>query len=85
MERTQVAPDLRLELFAAEPDIAKPIAMAWDERGRCWVAETSDYPHGVTTWPNSQATVDRNCAGIDPSVKRKLNRENAAKLYRLVD
>ena len=48
MERTQVAPDLRLELFAAEPDIAKPIAMAWDDRGRCWVAETSDYPHGVT-------------------------------------
>jgi putative membrane-bound dehydrogenase-like protein len=48
MERTQVAPDLRLELFAAEPDIMKPIAMAWDDRGRCWVAETSDYPHGVT-------------------------------------
>ncbi len=47
MERTQVAPDLKLELFASEPDIAKPIAMAWDERGRCWVAETSDYPHGV--------------------------------------
>jgi putative membrane-bound dehydrogenase-like protein len=48
LERTQVAPDLRLELFAAEPDITKPIALAWDERGRCWVAETSDYPHGVT-------------------------------------
>ncbi|MHA3770208.1 PVC-type heme-binding CxxCH protein [Verrucomicrobiota bacterium sgz303538] len=47
MERTQVAPDLRLELFAAEPDISKPISMAWDARGRCWVAETSDYPHGV--------------------------------------
>jgi putative membrane-bound dehydrogenase-like protein len=47
MERTQVAPDLRLELFAGEPDIEKPIAMAWDERGRCWVCETSDYPHGV--------------------------------------
>jgi predicted TIM-barrel fold metal-dependent hydrolase len=43
----------------------------------------SDYPHGVTTWPNSQATVDRNCAGIDPTVKRKLNRENVAKLYGL--
>jgi uncharacterized protein len=43
----------------------------------------SDYPHGVTTWPNSQATVDRNCAGIDPAVKRKLNRENVAKLYGL--
>jgi len=43
----------------------------------------SDYPHGVTTWPNSQATVDRNCAGIDPAVKRKLNHHNVAKLYRL--
>jgi predicted TIM-barrel fold metal-dependent hydrolase len=43
----------------------------------------SDYPHGVTTWPNSQATVERNCAGIDPAVKRKLNRDNVAKLYEL--
>lgn len=47
MERTQVAPDLRLELFAGEPDIAKPIFLAWDERGRLWVAETRDYPHDV--------------------------------------
>lgn len=47
MERTQVPADCRLELFASEPDIAKPIAFAWDERGRLWVAETSDYPHGV--------------------------------------
>lgn len=47
MERTQVPADLRLELFASDPDIGKPIALAWDERGRCWVAETSDYPHDV--------------------------------------
>jgi putative membrane-bound dehydrogenase-like protein len=47
MERTQVPADLRLELFASEPDIGKPIAFAWDERGRCWVAETRDYPHDV--------------------------------------
>lgn len=47
MERTQVPADLRLELFAGDPDIGKPIAMAWDERGRCWLAETSDYPHNV--------------------------------------
>jgi putative membrane-bound dehydrogenase-like protein len=46
-ERTQVAPDLRVVLFAGEPDIAKPIFMAWDERGRLWVAETRDYPHNV--------------------------------------
>ncbi len=47
MERTQVAPDLKLELFAAEPDINKPIFMAWDERGRLWIAEARDYPHNV--------------------------------------
>jgi putative membrane-bound dehydrogenase-like protein len=47
MERTQVPADLKLELFASDPDIGKPIAMAWDERGRCWLAETSDYPHEV--------------------------------------
>jgi putative membrane-bound dehydrogenase-like protein len=47
MERTQVPADMRLVLFASEPDIAKPIAFAWDERGRLWVAETRDYPHGV--------------------------------------
>lgn len=47
MERTQVPADLRLELFASEPQIGKPIAFAWDERGRLWVAETHDYPHDV--------------------------------------
>jgi len=47
MERTQVPADCRLELFASEPDIGKPIAFVWDERGRLWLAETSDYPHGV--------------------------------------
>ncbi len=48
MERIQVPADTRLELFADSPQIGKPIAMAWDARGRCWVACTSDYPHGVS-------------------------------------
>ncbi len=47
MERTQVPADMKLVLFASEPDITKPIAFAWDARGRLWVCETSDYPHGV--------------------------------------
>lgn len=37
--------DFRLELFAAEPQIGKPICMTWDERGRLWIAETVDYPN----------------------------------------
>ncbi len=35
------------KLFAAEPDIAKPICLAWDHRGRLWVAETVDYPNNL--------------------------------------
>lgn len=38
----------RVELFASEPMIINPICMAWDERGRLWVAETVDYPNNLT-------------------------------------
>ena len=30
-------------LFAAEPDVQNPIAMAWDARGRLWIAENYTY------------------------------------------
>lgn len=30
-------------LFAAEPEVRNPIAMAWDDRGRMWVAENYTY------------------------------------------
>ncbi len=33
------------KLFASEPEIVNPIAMAWDPRGRLWIAETVDYPN----------------------------------------
>src|SRR6185295_1382421 len=47
MKYTQVPADFDLQLFAAEPDVVKPIAVAWDERGRAWVVEARDYPHGL--------------------------------------
>ncbi len=47
MRYTQVPADFALQLFAAEPDVVKPISMAWDERGRAWVVEARDYPHGL--------------------------------------
>ena len=46
---TQVPVGFRLELFASEPDIINPISMAWDHRGRLWVAETVDYPNELTS------------------------------------
>ena len=30
--------EFRVQLSAAEPDVQQPIAMAWDSRGRLWVA-----------------------------------------------
>lgn len=42
----QLHPDLRIELVAAEPDVVDPVAIAFDETGRLWVAEMSDYPNG---------------------------------------
>jgi putative membrane-bound dehydrogenase-like protein len=40
-----VPPGFEPRLFAAEPDIAKPICMTWDHRGRLWIAESVDYPN----------------------------------------
>lgn len=33
----------RCQVFAAEPDVQNPIAMAWDHKGRMWVAENYTY------------------------------------------
>src|SRR5689334_10975478 len=33
-----------IQLVASEPDIAKPMNMAFDDRGRLWVTDTIEYP-----------------------------------------
>jgi len=38
-------PDFEVSLFAAEPEIIKPLWLAFDERGRLWIAESVDYPN----------------------------------------
>ncbi|MGC6427354.1 MAG: PVC-type heme-binding CxxCH protein [Akkermansiaceae bacterium] len=47
LNHTQVPVGWKLELFASEPQIVNPISLAWDERGRLWVAETVDYPNEI--------------------------------------
>lgn len=39
-------PGLTIGLVASEPDIHSPVAAAWDEDGRLYVAEMLDYPLG---------------------------------------
>ena len=35
----------KINLFASEPLIAKPLHMNWDGQGRLWVVGSSMYPH----------------------------------------
>lgn len=43
LETFRIRRGFRLELVASEPDVASPVAMAFDEDGRAYVAEMIDY------------------------------------------
>ena len=47
MKLVQIPVGFELQLFASEPDIINPMAMAWDDQGRLYVIETKDYPNEV--------------------------------------
>lgn len=39
----RVPDGFQVKVFASEPDVQNPIAMAWDARGRLWIAENYTY------------------------------------------
>jgi predicted TIM-barrel fold metal-dependent hydrolase len=43
----------------------------------------SDYPHSETTWPDSQATVEREFKGINDETRARILSKNCVELYRL--
>ena len=43
----------------------------------------SDFPHPDGIWPDSQEFLDRELAGVSADIRRKVTRDNAAKLYKL--
>ncbi len=43
-----------VSVFAAEPDVRNPIAMAWDGRGRLWIAENYTYAERAQRFDLSQ-------------------------------
>lgn len=48
LKEFKIDPRFEVNLFAAEeefPDIAAPIQMRWDSRGRLWVSCSTTYPH----------------------------------------
>ena len=72
-KRFTVPPGFEVRLFAAEPDIANPVAMSWDDRGRLWVLELYEYPmgapEGATPRDRIKILEDTNNDGRADSVK----------------
>jgi putative membrane-bound dehydrogenase-like protein len=46
----ELPPGFRCQVFAAEPDVQQPIAMAWDAKGRLWVAENYTFAENPKRW-----------------------------------
>lgn len=44
----RLPPGFEIQLVASEPDIAKPMNMAFDAKGRLWVTVTREYPFPVS-------------------------------------
>lgn len=57
-----VPPGFKLQLFASEPMIHKPINMAFDSQGRLWVSSTVEYPYAAdkSRWADPQASRVKN-------------------------
>ncbi len=52
VKKMTVAKNMRVTLFASEkefPELAKPVQMQFDSKGRLWVAVWPSYPHGKPT------------------------------------
>lgn len=43
-QHIKLPPGFELQLVAAEPDIAKPMNLAFDHKGRLWVTSSLEYP-----------------------------------------
>ena len=43
LKMLKLPPGFKATLFASEPDVQNPIGMAWDAKGRMWVAENYTY------------------------------------------
>ncbi|MFO1482111.1 MAG: PVC-type heme-binding CxxCH protein [Verrucomicrobiaceae bacterium] len=46
----ELPPGFKCLVFAAEPDVRQPIGIAWDAKGRLWVAENYTYAENPIRW-----------------------------------
>ncbi|MDB5385979.1 MAG: hypothetical protein JWM11_1625 [Planctomycetaceae bacterium] len=46
LKQFRLAPGLKIELVAAEPEVIDPVSISFDEHGTLWAVEMTDYPNG---------------------------------------
>ncbi|HEY2585033.1 MAG TPA: PVC-type heme-binding CxxCH protein [Tepidisphaeraceae bacterium] len=56
-KQLHVPPGFEVQLVASEPDIHKPINIAFDDRGRLWVTDTVEYPFPAAEGAKTRDTV----------------------------
>ena len=85
IKRFQFAKNLSVDLWAAEPLLANPVCFCFDEKGRCFVAETFRYSNGVTDNRSHMNWLDEDLASRTVADRvalyKKDAREKFAKTY----
>ena len=72
-----------VDLFAAEPIVQQPIGMAWDEKGRLWIAENYTYAESAKNFDkelNDRIIVLQDTDGDGKADDRKVFWDQAKKL-----
>ena len=71
----------RRQVYATfQEDVAGPQLASMYPDNFLW---GSDYPHLDGVWPDSAAILEKTMGSLDPALKRKMTRDNAAALYRM--
>ncbi len=56
-EALHVPPGFEIQLVASDPEIHKPLNLAFDDRGRLWITDTVEYPYGAKPGTKPRDTV----------------------------
>ncbi|NBV21961.1 MAG: hypothetical protein EBS05_08580 [Proteobacteria bacterium] len=56
-EKFHLPPGFKIQLVAAEPDLRKPMNMAFDSVGRLWITESREYPFAATNDATARDTI----------------------------
>jgi quinoprotein glucose dehydrogenase len=70
--RFKTAPGFKVDLFAAEPRLANPVAFHIDEKGRFYVVETFRFKGGVLDIRDKMAWLDEDTASRTLAARRKM-------------